>query len=257
MAYSSAKVLVAEGPGDVASAACRLVLDAERAAIADHGTFSIALAGGSTPRRLYELLATSETATFARWKVFFGDERWVPANDPDSNWRMAREALLDHVPIPGNQIHPIDTGAGTPSKAAMLYSLVIDRTVAHAAGEYPRFDVVLLGLGADGHTASLFPGSSALVAAPNEIAVATWAPSQRTWRVTLTAGVLSAAHSILFLVSGAEKAEALSRVLDGGAPGPGDAQSHAAPPAALVRPHEDGSLAFVVDRAAAAQLKNL
>ncbi|MFN2425447.1 MAG: 6-phosphogluconolactonase [Candidatus Binatia bacterium] len=242
---ASPRWIVVAGPGDVAAAACRLVLDAEREALARSGTFRIALSGGSTPRRLYELLSSSDEATFASWRVFFGDERWVPADHPDSNFRMACEALLDHVPIPSHQVHRIDTSSGSPEKAAYLYSMTLRRGLAPDPGETPRFDLVLLGLGSDGHTASLFPGSSALAAAPGEIAVATWVTAQSAWRVTLTAQVLCAARAVVFLVSGRDKAPALRRVREGSA---------GAPPASLVRP-TDGTLTFVVDEAAAVQIE--
>jgi len=238
------RVIVVPGPEDVAAAARALVLEGEREALARSGMFRVALAGGSTPRRLYELLAASPDADFANWHVFFGDERWVPADHLDSNARMAREALLDRVAIPHQQVHAIDTSAGSPARAACLYAMTLRRKLAPAPGELPRFDLVLLGLGADGHTASLFPGSSALVAAAADLAVATWAEGAGAWRVTLTAGVLGAARAVVFLVSGADKAEALRRVL--GSDGTDE------PPAALVRPSA-GSLTFVVDEAAAAR----
>jgi len=243
------ELFVVESADDIATAACARVLESERKAIAESGSFSIALAGGSTPRKLYELLAQSTEATFPRWEVFFGDERWVPASDPASNARMARETLLDRARIPPHQIHPVDTGAGTPEKAAMLYSISVTRYVRPAPGDLPRVDLALLGLGADGHTASLFPGSSALSAGPRDIAVATFAPSQKAWRVTLTAGVLSAARAVLFLVSGADKAEAMSRLLDGDPSGN-------PPPASLVRPRADASLAIIADRPATSRLRN-
>jgi len=242
MSPAAPRVIVVEGPAEVAAAACDLVLQAERDAVARSGAFRIALAGGSTPRRLYKLLAASAEARFADWHVFFGDERWVPADHADSNYRMAREALLDHVPIPKRRIHRIDTGAGNPAKAAPLYAMTVARGVPCDPGGLPRFDLVLLGLGADGHTASLFPGSTALSALPGEIAVATWAPGPQAWRITLTAAVINTARAVLFVVSGADKAAALGRVLD--------ARQDDAPPAARIAP-VDGELTFVVDEAAA------
>jgi 6-phosphogluconolactonase len=235
------RVVVVRDAGEVAAAACDLVLGAEREALARSGVFHIALSGGSTPRRLHSLLAARTDATFERWQVYFGDERWVPPDHPDSNYRMARQTLLDRVPIPAANVHPIDTTAGSPKNAAFLYSWTLRRRLPSEPGGLPRFDLVLLGLGADGHTASLFPGSTALDAAPPQLAVSTWAPSQRAWRVTLTAPLLNAARAVLFLVSGADKAEALGRVLTPAAD---------APPAAMIRP-TDGTLTYVVDEAAA------
>jgi len=241
-------VVVVEDSDEVAGRALALVLAAERRAIEERGIFTIALSGGSTPRRLYELLAKCDVASFERWKVFFGDERWVPADDPASNYRMAREALLDHVAIPPAQVYPVDTTAGTAEKGAFLYSLTLMRSVPSQSEHYPELDLVLLGLGADGHTASLFPGSTALAARPRDLAVATFAPSQDAWRVTITAHVINAAHRVAFLVSGSEKAEALSRLVDGDAADP--------PPAALVRGRGDGSVVVIADRDAAVRLRS-
>jgi 6-phosphogluconolactonase len=235
------RVVVVPDAEAVAQTACELVLEAEREALARSGVFRIALSGGSTPRRLHRLLAARADARFERWQVFFGDERWVPPDHPDSNYRMARETLLERVPIPAANVHPIDTTAGSPKNAAFLYSWTLKRRLPSEPGGLPRLDLVLLGLGADGHTASLFPGSTALAAEPPQLAVSTWAPSQRAWRVTLTAPLLNAARAALFLVSGADKADALARVLS---------PTAEAPPAAMIRP-TDGTLTFVVDEAAA------
>ena len=235
-------LLVVPGPEDVAQAALEGVVVAEREALARSGTFRIALAGGSTPRRLYQLLASRTDLHFAQWIVGFGDERWVSAKHPESNFGMAREALLAHVPIPERQVLAVDTAAGTSQRAAFLYSIALRRALAPAPGMLPRFDLVLLGLGADGHTASLFPDSSALTAPAGKIAVATWAPAPRAWRVTLTAEMVNAAREVLFVVSGMEKSKALARVMDDTRVG--------APPAATIHPR-DGKLSFVVDEAAA------
>jgi 6-phosphogluconolactonase len=234
------RVIVVKDAEAVAAAACDLVMEAERQALARDGVFRIALSGGSTPRRLHKLLAARSDAHFARWQVFFGDERWVPPDHADSNFRMARETLLDHVAIPLANVHPIDTRAGSPKQAAFLYSWTLKRRLPVPAGGLPRFDLVLLGLGADGHTASLFPGSTALDAAPPQLAVATWAPSQGAWRVTLTAPLLNAARAVVFLVSGRDKADALEKAMSSDA---------MLVPAAMIRP-VDGTLTFVVDEAA-------
>jgi 6-phosphogluconolactonase len=237
------RVVVVFDAQAVAEAACDLVLRAEREALARDGIFRIALSGGSTPRRLYSLLASRGDATFDGWQVFFGDERWVPPDHPDNNYRMARETLLGRVPIRAACVHPIDTTAGSPKNAAFLYSWTLRRKLPAGRSGLPRFDLVLLGLGADGHTASLFPGSTALEAGPSQLAVSTWVASQRTWRVTLTAPVVNAARAVLFLVSGADKADALARVLE-------PIATAEPPPAAMIRP-TDGTLTYVVDQAAA------
>ncbi|MFN2377735.1 MAG: 6-phosphogluconolactonase [Candidatus Binatia bacterium] len=241
----AARLVVVPGPDDVAATACRLVLEAEGRALARSGIFRVALAGGSTPRRLYRLLAASGEASFRHWQVFFGDERWAPKGHAYLNATMAREALLNPAGFRTEQVHPIDLGAGSPARAAFLYEFELRRRLAARPGAMPCFDLVLLGLGADGHTASLFPGSSALEAARGEAVVATWAPAPEAWRVTLTAEAINAAREVVFLVSGADKAEALRGVLEPGARGD--------LPAALIRPPLAPAV-FVADEAAAGLL---
>jgi 6-phosphogluconolactonase len=236
----SRRVTVVPTAEEVASQALGLVLGAERRAIADHGAFRIALAGGNTPRRLYEMIAASELADFRNWHVFFGDERWVPLDDPGSNYRMARETLLDHVPIPKQQIHPVDTRAGSPAKAASLYAMTLARRLGTGPGEPPTLDLVLLGLGADGHTASLFPGMPE--PGPGELVLTACQPSTKQWRVTMTPLLINAARSVVFLVIGPDKAEALRDVVEG--------QGDSPLPAARICPAA-GELRFLVDTEAA------
>jgi 6-phosphogluconolactonase len=190
-----------------AEAAARAVAEEIAAASAAAGErFAIALAGGSTPQAAYALLAQGplgERIDWRRWHVFFGDERQVPLDDPRSNYRNAREALLDRVPIPSGQIHPF-TSADTYEGLLRAFF-----------GERPDFDLLLLGMGDDGHTASLFPGSIALLEEER------WAiePPDVVGgmaRLTLTLPALNAARRRLFLVSGAAKADALERVRSGG-----------------------------------------
>lgn len=245
MASRDPRLIVVRGPAEVAAAARDLVIESEKDALAQRGRFHVALAGGSTPRRLYEELASCPLASFADWNVFFGDERWVDPTHPDSNYRMACETLLSRVPVPARQVHRIGAAKGSPAQAAELYALEVRRGLAAGPGEVPRFDLVLLGLGPDGHTASLFPGSTALRAGPKEVCVATWAPGPRAWRVTLTASVLNAARRALFVVSGADKAAAVVRALS--------PRQAAEVPAGLVRPSR-GEAVFVLDEAAASAL---
>jgi 6-phosphogluconolactonase len=192
-----------------AEAAVTAIDDAIRTA----GTCSIVLSGGSTPRTLYRLLA-SEFRSRIRWpkvQVFWGDERYVPREDPRSNYRMAKETLLEHVPCPPQNVHPMPTGFPSADLAARDY----ERTLRdHFAGEWPRFDLVLLGIGDDGHTASLFPGSLALAERTRWV-VAARAPVEPHVRLTLTLPALSRAAAVYVLVAGAAKADALRHVLDG------------------------------------------
>jgi 6-phosphogluconolactonase len=217
-------------------------------ALRDHGRFAVALAGGSTPRGLYALLAGEgdpsyrDRVPWASTHVFFGDERAVPPDHPDSNYRMARETLLSRVPVPADQIRRIPAERPDPRAAAAEYERAIRNFFALPPGGRPRFDLILLGLGADGHTASLFPGSPALEETASLVASAYLEPL-RSWRITLTLPAINAAARVVFLVSGSGKAEALRAVLRG-PDGPGS------PPARRVRP-ADGALTFLADRPAA------
>lgn len=183
----------------------------------ERGRFTWALSGGSTPRALYRLLASDEYRERLPWRAihfFWGDERHVPPDGAESNFRMAREAMLDAVPVPAENIHRIAGEEPDAERAAKLYEDELRSFFALAPGEWPRFDLVLLGLGKDGHTASLFPGSDA-VRERERLVVAPWVEAQRAFRITLTPPVLSHARRALFLVGGEEKAAALQAVLAG------------------------------------------
>ncbi|MEP6574413.1 MAG: 6-phosphogluconolactonase [Gemmatimonadota bacterium] len=200
--------------------AAELFIAAATAAIASTGRFVVALSGGLTPKKLYALLATEAFAARIEWAlvhVFWGDERWVPPSDPASNFRMTRETLLDHVPIPPENIHRMEGDSATDAAARCERVLrdifaTAEGPPHHSAGA--RFDLVLLGLGEDGHTASWFPGRAA-VGERQRWAVAEYIREADMWRVTLTPVIINAAAQIIFLVSGAAKAETLSRVLEG------------------------------------------
>ena len=213
------------------------------------GRFSVALSGGSTPRALYRLLAEPPSRDAIDWPhvhLFWGDERFVPADHPDSNYRLAREAFITRVPIPQENVHPILTQATDPETAAAQYEVTLRRFFASPEGEAPRFDLVLLGLGADGHTASLFPESPALDE-NRRLVAAVYVPKLAAWRLTLTPPVLRAARHLIFLVSGQDKASVLQEVLEG----PYDPRRL---PAQLARPNE-GDLIWIVDEEAASLLQ--
>ena len=191
-----------------AEAAVSTINDAVRTA----GTCSIVLSGGSTPRTLYRLLASEFRGEipWANVQVFWGDERYVPSADPRSNYRMAKETLLDHVPCPPANIHPMPTHFPSADVAARDY----ERTLrSHFVKEWPDFDLVFLGIGDDGHTASLFPGSLAL-AEKTRWVVAARAPVEPQLRLTLTLPALARAAALFVLVAGATKAEPLQHVLE-------------------------------------------
>ena len=229
----------------VARAAAELFARLAREAVAERGAFSVALSGGTTPRRVYELLASDEyreRVTWAAVHVFFGDERTVPPDHAESNYRMASEALLSRVPVPAENVHRIE-GLGDASANASDYESVMRGFFGDA--DWPRFDLVFLGMGDDGHTASLFPNTSALEesrawVAPN------WVEKLGAWRITLTASAINAARHVIFLVTGASKAERLSEVLNG-------AHDASRLPSQRIRPR-DGALEWYVDRAASAKL---
>jgi 6-phosphogluconolactonase len=187
----------------------------ERLESGNHAAVTIALAGGNTPRTLYRLLASDfrEQIPWERLHVFWGDERYVHPEDPRSNYRMARTTLLDHVPIPADRIHAIPTGFSHPDEAAAAYAGVLREVLGETD---PQFDVILLGLGTDGHTASLFPQSPALREQARSV-VAVMAPVPPPARLTLTLPVLTRALHVFVLLEGAAKIAALDRVLAPGA----------------------------------------
>lgn len=237
---------VLPGPAEVAAVAAAEVLARAGEAVAARGAFALALSGGSTPRALYALLADRHGPFAARipWErtqVFFGDERHVPPDHPDSNFRMVREALLAHVPVPAENVHRIRGELPDADGAAAAY----ERELRAALGEPPALDLVLLGLGEDGHTASLFPGSPALRERERWV-VAPWVARLGTRRITLTLPALETARQVLFLVTGAAKSAALRRALRE----PAGAEPV---PASRVRPR-GGRLLWLADRAAAASL---
>jgi len=212
---------------------------------------TVALSGGSTPRRLFALLADGREPFRDRidWRavhLFWGDERHVPPDHPESNFRMTRETLLDAVPIPAENIHRIRGEEPDAARAAALYE---DELRAFFSGS-PRFDLVLLGLGPDAHTASLFPGTDA-VRERERWVVAPWVEKLAAFRITLTPAVLNRAATVIFLVQGEEKAGALRAVFEGEREGERDPDRW---PAQVIRP-ESGEVLWLVDRAAASGLE--
>jgi 6-phosphogluconolactonase len=241
------EVRIVDSSAALAEAAAHEVLAAAEAAVAAHHRFTVALAGGATPRASYERLALPPLRDRMPWAhtwVFFGDERGVGADHPDSNYRMAHEALLSKVPVPPAQVFRIRGEAEDPEDAAAGYARTIAEVFESRRGALPRFDLVLLGLGIDGHTASLFPGSPVLKEIFRPVAAVHASAASIPQRFTLTLPILNAAARVVFLVSGAEKAKVVKAAL-----GPHGATL----PAGMVNP-ADGRLLWLVDRAAAALL---
>ncbi len=240
--------VVADGSGLARAAAERFARGVETA-IAARGRAIVALSGGSTPKQMGSILAREPYRSRIPWghvHVFWGDERFVPLGSPESNAGEAKRGFLDLVPIPPDNVHPWDTATDTSDEAAEQYERAI-REVFGTPTEMPRFDLVLLGMGDDGHTASLFPNTTAL-AANGPLAVSNFVPKLGAERLTLTAPVLDAGREILFLVGGPGKAQTLSAVLEG----PEDPITL---PAQSIRPSSgDGRLDWLVDEDAAARL---
>jgi 6-phosphogluconolactonase len=199
---------------ELASAAARRVVDLAERAVAEHGAFHLALAGGSTPQGLYHVLARPEFSEKIPWekvRVYFGDERNVPPDHADSNYRMARKSLLEHVPIPAEQIFRMH-GEDPPEEAAAAYAQVLKRELPADGNGWPQFDLVLLGMGPDGHTASLFPNTDILDSREHAVD-AVHVPKLDTWRISLTFPTINAARHVAILVSGEKKADVTRHVL--------------------------------------------
>ncbi len=211
--------VLADRPSLIEACATR-ILAVGRAAILLRGSFHLALAGGNTPRELYQRLAAHDYASHLDWDrvhLYFGDERGVPPDHRDSNYRMVRESLLDHIPIPAGNVHRI-AAEQPPERAAELYAGELARH-APASPHGPALDLVLLGLGPDGHVASLFPHTAALEERERSV-VAVNVEQLQSWRITLTFPVLENAAHLLLLVSGAEKAPVVAQALSSQIPPP-------------------------------------
>lgn len=211
------------------------------------GSCVIALAGGSTPKRLYQLLATDEFRDQIDWSslhIFVSDERHVPLDHPESNFGMAQETLLTHVSVPDDQVHSVGVDF-TPADAAAAYEHAI-RTALNASGDdVPQFDLILLGIGGDGHTASLFPGTAALEVRDRLVAE-NWVPQQDSMRISFTIPLLQAARETILMATGEDKADAVARTIEG-EPDLNET------PSQLLRDAQ-GPVIFALDRAAASKL---
>jgi len=215
-------------------------------AIVTNRRATLALSGGSTPKSLYELLATAEWRERIEWAnlhLFLGDERYVPPDHPDSNFGMASKAMISKVPIPPQNVHRVLTELPSPEEAATNYERVLRE--AFATNKTPQFDFILLGLGENGHTASLFPHTTVLKDNAH-IFASVWVEEVKAYRLTLTAQVINFAKNIVFMISGASKAGVLKAILHG----PYEPERL---PAQLIKP-VSGSLLWIVDQAAAAEL---
>lgn len=243
-------IVISATADEVARNAAMLMSRAAANAIELRQSFTVALSGGSTPRRLYELLATPEWKTRLDWPrvhLFMGDERFVPADNPESNYRMVREALLSKIAIPESNVHRVLTELATASDAAAQYDQEIRNFFANemSPGTMPRFDLVLLGLGTNGHTASLFPHCPALHET-ERLVTADFVEEVNAWRITFTVPLINRARAVAFVVTGANKAGVMRDIMIGD-------HDPERLPAQLIQPTE-GSLTWIADHAAAARM---
>lgn len=241
------KIFTYHADEDMISSAGRQIVSIGLEALQDHGRFSIALSGGRTPGPLYKLL-TGPKADSLDWNkvhFFWGDERCVAPDQPDSNFNQANQLLLLPRSIPDENIHRIK-GELEPPIAASQYQ---EEILSWFQGYAPRFDLILLGMGSDGHTASLFPGSELLISGlppENCLVASNWVPKLNAFRITFTHHLINAAHNVIFLVSGEDKAQTLKAVLEG-------PQDPALYPSQLIAP-EQGNLIWHIDKKAASAL---
>lgn len=238
---SSVTLRVADSIDELNLTAAESLTRRAHMAVEARGGCVIALSGGSTPRSLYSLLAQPPYAARLAWRklyFFWGDERCVPPDHADSNYHMARESLLAHVPIPSSNIFRVATEAGAPDAVARSYEATLRSFFGSPAGAVPEFDLILLGMGPDGHTASIFPDSPALAETGRLVAPA-YAEHLKSHRVTFTLPLINQARCVMFLVAGADKAAALAAVLAG----------DLSYPAARVKPSQ-GDLCWLVGRSA-------
>ncbi len=220
----------------------QIVLEKLQTALAERGQFTLALAGGSTPKPLYEALAQQEL-DWEKIQVLWGDERYVPPSHPDSNEGMARLAWLNHVPIPAANLHPMPTDAADPAVAAQRYQQELQTLFQVQPGTIPTLDLILLGIGDDGHTASLFPHTPALQVQDQLITVGN---KDGQPRITFTAPLINQARTVVFMVAGASKRPALREIFSDSA----DSMQY---PARLIQPQ--GELWWLLDQAAGEELQ--
>lgn len=235
-------------PSALVIAAAEKFVQITNDAATKQGVFFVALAGGNTPRELYVLLAQENWRTLVPWEkahIFFGDERCVPPEHSDSNYRMAREALIEKIDIPEGNVHRM-VGEKEPHEAAAAYEQEIVRNFAACGIEPPRFDLMLLGLGNDGHTASLFPETSALHE-KEKLVTANYVEKFKSYRLTMTLPLLNNSRNVFFLVSGESKAAIVRDIFQNR-----NRSQHY--PAELIRP-VDGQLLWLLDQTSAAELQ--
>ena len=246
---SNVEIRILTTPQELFEVAAEEVVRAATEAVAQRGRFTIALSGGSTPKNLFNLLATNARTVFPwdRTYFFWSDERHVPPTDPESNYRMAEEIMLSKIPVNAGNVFRIAAENPDAAAVAEAYEQTLCKFFQVQPGQVPVFDLILLGMGPDGHTASLFPNTAGLQE-KTRLVIANWVDKLKANRLTMTLPVLNSARTVAFLASGTDKAQVLRTVLEEDAP----PEQY---PAKLVRP-SNGRLLWFVDRAAASQLTN-
>jgi len=244
---SNVEIRILTTPQELFEVAAEEVVRAATEAVAQRGRFTIALSGGSTPKNLFNLLATNARTVFPwdRTYFFWSDERHVPPTDPESNYRMAEEIMLSKIPVNAGNVFRIAAENPDAAAVAEAYEQTLRKFFQLQPGQVPVFDLILLGMGPDGHTASLFPNTVGLQE-KTRLVIANWVDKLKANRLTMTLPVLNSAREVAFLASGTDKAQVLRTVLEEDAP----PEQY---PAKLVRP-SNGRLIWFVDRAAASQL---
>ena len=249
MLSSTSEIIIVEDLKALSRKAADLFVEQTVVVLKTRPFFTMALSGGSTPENLYRLLNSDpgikDEIAWEKIHFFWGDERHVLPDHPQSNFRMANQALLSGLPLPQGNIHRVKSEDSDADRAARRYAQEISRFFQLQAGQYPRFDLIWLGMGADGHTASLFPQSAALTE-KKRLVTANWVEKFQSHRITMTLPVLNQAECIIFLVSGADKAETLKQVLEGDSRAPQF-------PVQLIQPLH-GKLYWIIDREAAGEL---
>jgi 6-phosphogluconolactonase len=247
---STRTIEILAAAADLCHAAAEEFVRVGRLAIGAQGRFSVALSGGSTPKNLYSLLASNYAEfPWSRTFLFFGDERHVPPTDPESNYRMVSESLLSKISIPASNVFRVQAENPDAAAAAADYEAQLRTFFELKPAQFPRFDLILLGMGPDGHTASLFPDSEGLKE-QSKLVIANWVEKFKTHRISFTFPVLNRAAEVIFLASGADKAEMLRQVLEGKAP---EGKNTPPFPAQQVQP-QDGTLLWMLDDEAASKL---
>jgi 6-phosphogluconolactonase len=245
MRQSTYEIMICSDAAELARESARRFAELAEAFTNDAGRFTVALSGGSTPKAMFQILAEKPFADSLPWRsihFFWGDERCVPPDHAESNYRMANETLLSKVPVPRENIFRIPAEDEDHERAAAIYSETLQTFFAE---EQPDFDLVFLGMGPDGHTASLFPGTTALCA--GGVAAANYVDKLQSWRITLTADAINRARNVTFLVAGADKAPALKEVLEG----PRNPKQY---PSQSIMPSH-GAILWMIDEAAAKLLQ--